>query len=61
MDKGIITICVDNSTTEDEIRGIRDEFSKDELSKTYKLNMLVSGTGCLKENIRNIIMAKVYS
>lgn len=61
MSKGTITICVDNSTTQEEIRSIRDEFSKDELSKMYKLNILVSGTGCLKENIKNVIMAKVYS
>lgn len=41
--KSNITISVPNGTTADEIKNIRQEFSKSELSKEYRLNIIVSG------------------
>lgn len=61
MDKGIITIYVDNEITEKEIKEIRREFKNDKLSDEYKLNIIISGNGCLKENIKDLIMAKICS
>lgn len=41
--KGNITISVPNNTTEEEIKNIRQEFNKNELSKEYRLNIIISG------------------
>ena len=41
--KGNITISVPNNTTVEEIKKIRKEFNENELSKEYKLNIVISG------------------
>ena len=41
--KGNITISVPNDTTAEEIKNIRQEFNKSELSKEYRLNIIISG------------------
>ena len=41
--KGSITITVPSSTTADEIKNIRQDFNKNELSKEYRLNIIISG------------------
>ena len=41
--KGNITISVPNDTTSEEIKNIRKEFNESELSKEYRLNIIVSG------------------
>lgn len=41
--KGNITISVPNNTTTEEIKNIRQEFKKSELSKEYRLNIIISG------------------
>ena len=41
--KGNITISVPNDITAEEIKHIRQEFNKSELSKEYRLNIIVSG------------------
>ena len=41
--KGNITISVPSNTTTEEIKNIRQEFNKNELSKEYKLNIIISG------------------
>ena len=41
--KGNITISVSNDTTTEEIKNIRQEFNKSELSKEYRLNIIISG------------------
>lgn len=48
--KGNITISVPNDTTSEEIKNIRQEFNKNELSKEYRLNIIISG---LAEPIAN--------
>ena len=41
--KGNITISVPNDTTSEEIKNIRKEFNESELSKEYRLNIIVNG------------------
>jgi hypothetical protein len=41
--KGNVTISVPSNTTEEDIKHIRQEFSKTEMSKEYKLNIIISG------------------
>lgn len=41
--KGNITISVPNNTTEEDIKHIRQEFNKSEISKQYRLNIIISG------------------
>jgi hypothetical protein len=41
--KSNITISVPNDTTAEDIKNIRQEFNKSELSKEYKLNIIISG------------------
>lgn len=48
--KGNITISVPNNTTEEDIKHIRQEFDKSDMSKEYRLNIIISGH---KEPISN--------
>ena len=41
--KSSITISVPNGTTVEEIKNIRQEFNTSELSKEYRLNVVISG------------------
>lgn len=41
--KGNITISVPNDTTSEEIKNIRKEFNESDLSKDYRLNIIISG------------------
>lgn len=41
--KGSITISVPSDISEEEIKNIRQEFYKSELSKEYRLNIIVGG------------------
>ena len=41
--KGNITISVPSNTTEEDIKHIRQEFNKTEMSKEYKLNIIING------------------
>ena len=49
--KGNITISVPNNTTQEEIKKIRQEFNESELSKEYRLNLIVSGCAEPIENL----------
>ena len=49
--KGNITISVPNNMTKEDIKHIRQEFNKDEISKEYRLNIIVSGC---QEPIQNL-------
>ena len=49
--KGNITISVPNDTTSEEIKNIRKEFNESELSKEYRLNIIVSGHADLVSNL----------
>lgn len=42
--KGNITISVPNNTTEEDIKHIRQEFNKSDMSKEYRLNIIISGS-----------------
>ena len=59
MSKGSITISVPLTTTQDEIREIREQFKKNEAMKGYRLNILISGNEELKENLYNFVKAMV--
>ena len=41
--KGNITISVPNNITTEELKNIRQEFKNSELSKDYRLNIIISG------------------
>ena len=49
--KGSITISVPNNTTEEDIKHIRQEFNKSDMSKEYRLNIIISG---FQEPISNL-------
>lgn len=51
MHRGIITIFVDKNTSRDEIKKIRKEFKSDE----YVLNIVVSGNGNFKNDLKNFL------
>lgn len=51
MHKGIISLFVDKNTTKEEIKKIRAEFKSDE----YVLNIIVSGNGDFKNNLKNFL------
>ena len=55
MKKGSITISVPSSTTQEEIKEIREQFNKNEAMKGYRLNILISGNEDLKENLKNFL------
>lgn len=55
MKKGIITISVPSTTTQEEIKEIRAQFKQSEQYKYYKLNILISGNEDLKENLKNFL------
>lgn len=52
MHKGIISLFVDKNTSKDEIKRIRKEFKSDE----YILNIIISGDGDFKNDLKNFLM-----
>lgn len=59
MKKESITISVPSNITKEEIKEIRQLFQKDELSKSYKLNILVSGEEDIKAVLGNVLIEKI--
>lgn len=59
MQNGSITISVPSTTTQDELKEIREQFKKNEAMKGYRLNILISGNEELKENLYNFVKAMV--
>lgn len=59
MQKGSITISVPLTTTQNEIKKIREQFKKNEVMNGYRLNILVSGTEKFQENLYNFVKAMV--
>ena len=59
MKKGSITISVPLTTTQEEIKEIREQFKKNETMKGYRLNILVSGEDKFQENLYNFVKAMV--
>lgn len=57
MKKQSITISVPNNITLEEIKEIRQLFSK-QYGAEYKLNILISGNQDMKTVLKNIITAK---
>lgn len=55
MKKGSITISVPSTTTQEEIKEIREQFKQSEQYENYKLNILISGNEDLKENLKNFL------
>jgi hypothetical protein len=41
--KGNITISVPNDITKEELKTMRQEFNQSEISKDYRLNIIISG------------------
>ena len=54
-EKGIITISINKDVTQEEIKEIRRIFKEDKQYKDYKLNIIVSGSGKFKENLKDFI------
>lgn len=52
MNKGIVSLFVDKNTTKEEIKKIRDEFKSDE----YILNIVISGNGDFKNDLKNFLI-----
>ena len=61
MEKRIITIYVDNNTTQNEITDIRNEFKKSEYYKNYCLNVIVSGNGDIKKTLEKFLLSTIKS
>jgi hypothetical protein len=59
MKKQSITISVPNNTTKEEIKEIRQLFKNDELTKSYKLNIFISGEGDIKKCLANVLIEKI--
>jgi hypothetical protein len=59
MDKRIITIGVDKHTTQEEIKEIRTQFKESELYKDYRLNIVVSGSEDIKDNLKDFLLSKL--
>lgn len=58
MKKESITICVDNKTTQDELKEIRQLCKSDPQYKDYKINIIISGQTDLKQSLYNFIKAR---
>jgi hypothetical protein len=54
-EKGIITISINKDVTKEEIKEIRRIFKEDKQYEDYKLNIIVSGSGKFKENLKDFI------
>lgn len=59
MKKQLITISVPNNTTKEEIKEIRQLFKNDELSKSYKLNILISGEQDMRSVLADFLIERV--
>lgn len=57
--KGNITISVPNNTTEEDIKHIRQEFNKSDMSKEYRLNIIISGCAEPISNIGSFLASYV--
>ena len=55
MKKGIITISVPSTITQEEIKEIRTLFKQNKPYNDYKLNILISGNEDLQENLKNFL------
>lgn len=58
MKKESITICVDNKTTQDELKEIRQLCKSDPQYKNYRINIIISGQGDFKQNLYHFIKAR---
>ena len=59
MQNGSITISVPLTTTQEEIKQIREQFKQNEETKDYRLNILVSGNEKFQENLYYFVKAMV--
>ena len=59
MEKGSITISVPNNITVEDLKKIRQQFKTTPESKTYRLNILVSGNKELKLVIKDILLSQI--
>lgn len=58
-DKGIVTISINKDITQEEINEIRRIFKSDKQYEDYKLNIIVSGNGKFKENLKDFIKSRL--
>lgn len=56
---GNITISVPNNTTEEDIKEIRKEYNKSELSKKYRLSIIINGDNDPVSNLGSFLSAYV--
>ena len=59
MKRGSITISIPSTTTQEEIKEIREQFKKNEAMKGYRLNIFISGNEKFQENLYNFVKAMV--
>ena len=57
--KSNITISVPSNTTEGDIKHIRQEFNKSEMSKEYRLNIIISGYADPVSNLATFLASYV--
>ena len=55
MQKDVIIKYLPNTTTQDEIKTIRDEFNKDFNNKDVTLILMISGQGKLLNGLQSLI------
>ena len=59
MKKGIITIGVDNKTTQEEIEEIRKNFKESDLANRYRLNILISGDDDIELSLSSFLAERL--
>lgn len=59
MKKQSITISAPNDITKEEIKEIRKLFQDDELSKSYRLNILISGEEDMKSVLSDFLLERL--
>ena len=61
MDKRTITIYVDNNTTQNEIKNIRNKFKQSEYYQNYRLNIIVSGNQEIRTVLEQFLLSIIKS
>ena len=61
MDKRTITIYVDNNTTQNEIKNIRNKFKQSEYYQNYRLNIIVSGNQEMRTVLEQFLLSIIKS
>lgn len=59
MKKESITICVDNSITQEELQRIRARFKEQGHAEKYRLNIMISGNNNAVDTLSSLLLSEV--